>query len=371
MVTASIGKNAKRIRCGLGMTQVAVAHRAGISLATYQKVESGSAQPRVDTLYKISSALRIAIHDLLAPVRELSSVRFRAQKKLKKRDNVLAKAAVWLDDFNYLLESQNAQREYTLSGVPPELAATQSDLRPIEAAELVRARMGLKPREPIHDIAGLLASNGIKLLAYPLKSDAFFGMSIGEEDGGPAVVVNVWDRISVERWIFSAAHELGHLMMHLDAYCADIVEEDRKQEEEADLFASHLLMPQMGFEREWTETRGLPFWVRVYKIKRIFHVSDKTVLYRLLDVGIVDRQIWRKRNAFVKANFGVRHPNKFEPVRLKDYDFVPDWLDGLVRQAVESETISVGRAAEILGLSLEDMRGRVNTWVEDSGAAHT
>jgi Zn-dependent peptidase ImmA (M78 family) len=196
-------------------------------------------------------------------------------------------------------------------------------------------------------------------------------MSIGEEDGGPAVVVNVWDRISVERWIFSAAHELGHLMMHLDAYSAEIVEEDKQQEFEADLFASHLLMPSMGFAREWGETRGLPFWNRILKIKRIFHVSDKTVLHRLLDLGIVDRQIWRKRNAFLKANFAVRHPNKFEPVRLKDYDFVPDWLDLLVRQAVENENISVGRAGEILGLSLEDMRGRVNTWVEDFGAAHT
>lgn len=46
-------------------------------------------------------------------------------------------------------------------------------------------------------------------------SDDFFGLSIGPADGGPAVVVNVWDGISVERWIFTAAHELGHLVLHL------------------------------------------------------------------------------------------------------------------------------------------------------------
>jgi len=28
----------------------------------------------------------------------------------------------------------------------------------------------------------------------------------------------VWERLSVERWIFTAAHELGHLLLHLDAY---------------------------------------------------------------------------------------------------------------------------------------------------------
>ncbi len=372
METALIGKNAKRIRSGLGMTQAAVAEKAGVSPATYQKVESGSAQPRVDTLYKIAHALSVAIHDLLAPVRELSSVRFRAQKKLKKRDNILAQTANWLDDFNYLLDSQNSGVEYTLSGVPDAISAKSGIDRSIEAARVVRITMDLSETEPIHDVAGLLASHGIKLLASPLKSDAFFGMSVGEEDGGPAIVVNVWDRIPVERWIFSAAHELGHLILHLDAFDADIVDEDGAQEDEANKFASYFLMPQKGFDREWAETRGLDLWDRILKIKRIYRVSYKTVLMRLIELGYTDRDIWRKTNIFLKRRYGKsKIPKTYEPKPLADHDFVIDWLDRLVRQAVESEGISIGRAAEILGLSLEEMRGRVNVWVEDSGAAHT
>lgn len=49
-------------------------------------------------------------------------------------------------------------------------------------------------------------------------SDDFFGLLIGPTDGGPAVVVNVWDGISVERWILTAADELGHLVPHLGSY---------------------------------------------------------------------------------------------------------------------------------------------------------
>lgn len=364
-----LGKNAKRIRHGLDMTQATVAKRAGISPATYQKIETGGSIPRMDTLYKIAGALRVGIHDLLAPVRELSSVRFRAQKRLKKRDNILAKAATWLDDFNYLLDSQNIEAEYTLSDIPSEVRSIPVEHRPIEAARVVRDCMRLNQMEPIHDITGLLASNGIKALAYPLKSDSFFGMSIGEEDGGPAVVVNVWERIPVERWIFSAAHELGHLMLHLDAYDADIIEEDKQQEDEANLFAGHFLMPQAGFEREWGETYGLPFWSRVLKVKRIFHVSDKTVLYRLLDLGVVDEGIWMKRNVFVKDNYAIRHPGKYEPEQLRNYDFVPDWLDRLVRRAIENESITINRASEILAISLDSMRGRVVSWVEEGIAA--
>lgn len=54
--------------------------------------------------------------------------------------------------------------------------------------------------------------------SYPkeVMSDGFFGLSIGPTDRGPLVVVNVWGRISVERWILTAAHELGHLLLHPD-----------------------------------------------------------------------------------------------------------------------------------------------------------
>jgi Zn-dependent peptidase ImmA (M78 family)/DNA-binding XRE family transcriptional regulator len=369
MRTDVLGKNARRIRHDEDMTQADVARRANISVLTYSRIEAGRSMPRMGTLYAIAKALRVGVHDLLAPVNELSSVRFRAKKKLKKRDSILAKAATWLHDFNYLLNTLDAEATFTLSQVPQEVAAIPEVKRPIEAARVVRGHMGLDQKEPIHDITGLLASNGIKVLAYPLNSDAFFGLSIGERDGGPAIVVNVWDRLPVERWIFSAAHELGHLMLHLEAFDAGIAEEDPRQEREADLFASHLLMPQSGFEREWEETYGLSFWSRVLKVKRIYHVSDKTVIYRLLDSRVVGKDIWAKRNLFVKAtNKNIVNLSKFEPERLRNYDFVTDWLDRLVRLAVEQEAITVNRAGDILDIPLEQMRERTASWVEEGRA---
>jgi len=85
---------------------------------------------------------------------------------------------------------------------------------------------------------------------YPLNlvSDSFFGLSVAEDDGGPAIIVNVWERISVKRRIFSAAHELGHLLLHLDAYNVEESAEDKVQEREADVFASHFLMPEEALQ---------------------------------------------------------------------------------------------------------------------------
>jgi hypothetical protein len=52
-----------------------------------------------------------------------------------------------------------------------------------------------------------------------------------------------------------------------------------------------------------------------------------------------------------------------EPDRLIAVDFVHDRLNRLVRRALEEQLISQSRAAEVLKLSLEDMRELTNSWV--------
>lgn len=52
-----------------------------------------------------------------------------------------------------------------------------------------------------------------------------------------------------------------------------------------------------------------------------------------------------------------------EPDRLPAGDFREDRLAGLVRRAVEAGEMSLSRGAEILGLSLKDMRSLSASWV--------
>lgn len=82
-------------------------------------------------------------------------------------------------------------------------------------------------------------------------SDSFFGLSVLEKDKGPAIVVNNYERISTERTIFSAVHELGHLLMHLNSFDISENMENDKEEIEANIFASYFLMPDSGFKSEW------------------------------------------------------------------------------------------------------------------------
>jgi Zn-dependent peptidase ImmA (M78 family) len=239
----------------------------------------------------------------------------------------------------------------------------------------------LGPNETIRDICGLLEDRGIKVLRVPVKSDAFFGLSVAESDLGPAIVVNTWDRISVERWIFTAAHELGHLVLHAADFDATESTESPLHEKEADLFAAHFLMPDDAFHRAWAQTNGLGLYERVLKVKRIFRVSYKTVLYRLHQEGRTD--IWARFKAEAKRRTGrillkvdepeALGPGDFlgqaveerkgqEPTQLTEFDFVTDRRQRLVRKAVEDEAISIGRAAEILGVPLREMRQIAGSW---------
>jgi len=51
------GAEIRRERLRLGMTQEALAHQAGVSWATVQKIETGKVKPHASTLKAIEAAL--------------------------------------------------------------------------------------------------------------------------------------------------------------------------------------------------------------------------------------------------------------------------------------------------------------------------
>ena len=51
-----------------------------------------------------------------------------------------------------------------------------------------------------------------------------------------------------------------------------------------------------------------------------------------------------------------------EPLGMDSIDFIEDQLIRLTRTAVEEERIYISSAAEILGLSVDEMMGRLEEW---------
>lgn len=219
-----------------------------------------------------------------------------------------------------------------------------------------------------------------------VASDAFLGLSVAAHNGGPAVVVNTWDRLAVEHGIHGAVRELGHLLIHLGAYDVRVEQEDEDQEREAEVFASHFLMPNAVFRREWDDSAGLSLLDRVFKVKRVFRVSWRAAVYRVSGRLLENQRgrLWQRVHAEHQRRIGQRllklvEPRSIpmsvfqapgfiaeagrEPARLDAHDLQGDRLALLVRRAVEREVISLSRGAEILGLTNHEMRDRAASWV--------
>ncbi len=372
----SIAANVARLRLDRQLTQEELAQKAGLSRVALGKIERGAVVPRAQTLADLAQALGVSVGDLVTPVRSLQTVRFRAHARVHSREQILAEVAKWLEAYSALEIELGESRPFRFVADARRTARGT----PVEAAEVARAAVGLAPEEPVRNICGLLEENGVKLLLLEKMSESFFGLSVGQGDGGPAVVVNTWDRISVERWIFTAAHELGHLLLHPAQYQREATDLPLPAEREADLFASYFLMPEVAFAKEWDATRGHPLLVRVLKVKRIFRVSYKTVLYRLVESDRETKEVWRafqgqhrshfgktltkaeEPKALEKSEFAWNWSRAGEPDGLSQHDFVEDRLSRLVRQALEQEHISLGRAAEIMGLTREEMRKQSLEW---------
>ena len=322
MTESCIAPNVARLRLDRELTQAELAQTAGLSRIAVGKIERGQVMPQARTLETLAKALEVPVRELVTPVRRLDSVRFRARKLVRAREQILAQVATWLDAYRALEDALDAAEPFEVrpSHPDPDASAVARDVRP---------KFGLEGDQPVQDICGLLEKYGVKVLLLDTRRDSFFGLSVGPVDGGPAVVVNTWDRISVERWIFTAAHELG----------------------------------------------------RVLKVKRIFRVSYKTVLYRLVASERATNEVWsafqlqhrryfgdtlRKVDepaALKETEFAWHWGRSEEPDRLSRHDFVEDRLSNLARRALQEGHISLGRGAEILGLSRDEMRQRIREWV--------
>lgn len=369
-----LAQNLTMLRHERGWSQDEIAQKSGISRVGYANLEGSRVEPKPETLYALADAFGVQVEDLLQERPRLTRVRFRSSTQLKSREQVLVHVGRWLNGYR---EIEKLLGEVSRDRLPKRSYGSGIE-EAKRAARDIRAHFKIPVDVPIRNIGGLLEERiGIRMLLHSVATEGFFGLSVSREDGGPAVVVNNWDRISVERWIFSAAHELGHLVLHLGAYDVRRHEEEEAQETEANIFAAQFLMPDEQFDKEWDNAKGLPLYDRVMHMKRIFKVSYQTVLMRLRDR--VD-DIWKRflsehKNRTGRALPRTEEPQALsrsafcsvlaaeEPQHLVESDLMDTRLKALVRKALDQELISQAKAAEILGLDLMKMRELANMWV--------
>lgn len=64
-MTSRLAKRLKQLRADRGLTQAALAQRAGVTLSYVGRLEIGMHDPQLSTLRKLAKALKVPVADLL------------------------------------------------------------------------------------------------------------------------------------------------------------------------------------------------------------------------------------------------------------------------------------------------------------------
>jgi len=372
MAIQDLGDNVRRLMKLQELTIPALAERIGMGTASISNLLNGKSEPKSSTLIALSRGLGVSIQDLLADVPRLSSLRFRTNRTLSarekaERDQMRHLTARWLADYQYLEEVLDQPAIHGLSKFQKR--------DPRDAAAEVRQLLGLADK-PISDVVELVTSLGIKLRVTPFGFKKTFGLSVGVQDGGPAIVVNSESGVSVERQIFTIVHELGHLLLHSSSYGTGEEIETKQEEDEANSFAGQLLLPDEGLRQDWEACRGIHWVDAVLRIKKKYKVSYLTVLVRLAQIsrGLAFTDLLVDFSVAFKRKYKHDLKDHYEPEAIEGpvasteedglsvSDLAGDRFSRMVLEALEKGEISIGRAAEMVGCSLDDMRSVVKDW---------
>ncbi len=378
-----ISPNLRHYRKVNDFSKSQLAKMVGISENKYKKIESGVLEVSAGDLYNLSIALNVRFYKLMRPIRNLRTVRFRSNQNLNGRNRILLNVEQWLEDFDAIEELLDDRIPFKFTSISKKFEGSSGN--GVSAARMVRESLGLGQEQPIVNICKLLEDSGVKVGEQVVTTPGFYGLSVGKPDGGPAIVINTFSQIPVERWIYTAAHELGHIILHQTDFDVSKTMEEENHEIEADEFALEFLMPKEYFMKEWEKTSGLAIIDRVWELKQAFRVGYLNVLQRLegnyFDIESISSQFY--------TDYGMRHRKTLyhsdEPMPLSSSVFrscfsnknlkgasgnllrveiVNNRLLCLVKKALERDIISVGRGAEILKLTRTDMRKLLNSWVE-------
>ena len=221
-----------------------------------------------------------------------------------------------------------------------------------------------------------------KLIRYPLGEGQDLGFAL-KRDNDIVIFTNTSSRLSRE--IFTLAHELGHVILHLDNAASfidnSVTTSGRTTdsiEQEANYFAASLLMPDdevrkfFDLELEDYKKNGLSA-MDIARLMSEFNVSFDMALNRLENLGIIDfnqhQLLDNEKNEKRVGNLlrsvgGNAKLNEASNVIDLPYEFIEYAIYNYNHYAIPQETLL--RVLAYYELTMDDISDRlVSDMVED------
>ena len=302
-----------------------LAEKAGVTAVHLTRLESGGAgEPGSDTVRAIADALGYPVGffyerdcDELTP----EAVSFRSLSKLsaRQRDAALAAGVLAFDLHDWVAN------RFTL---PEPFLLDLRDEEPRAAAGALRSHWGIGTK-PIEHMIKLLEAKGVRVFALAEQHKNVDAFSCWH-GGVPFVFLNTFK--SAERSRFDAAHELGHLVLHIHG-----ANGSRDVEREADSFASAFLIHRGDLIGQLQRVHSLD---QLVAAKKRWGVSVAALARTAFDAGLISD--WHYRDLCKQMSvlgYRSKEPDGIprEKSVLWRMVFEALWKEGVTRGSVAKE----------------------------------
>ena len=159
---------------------------------------------------------------------------------------------------------------------------------PINAARALRSFWHL-PDGPIKNLTALIESAGAIVVPCDFGTASIDATSLRLAEMPPLIFMNT--SVPGDRWRFTIAHELAHLIIHS--------EPNDRMEDEADAFAAELLVPVDEIRPQLTSLAKIQIRDLI-PLKRYWKVSIQALVFRAFEAGVIDAV--QKRSLFVRMS---------------------------------------------------------------------
>ena len=177
-----------------------------------------------------------------------------------------------------------------------------------KAAQAVRAFWSL-PDGPVNNLTGLIESAGVIVIPCDFGTRAMDATSLRLAEMPPIIFIN--KDVPGDRWRFTLAHELGHLVMHQIPH--------EMIEDEADTFAAELLMPHLEIKAQLSRYGRLRL-IDLANLKTYWKASMGALIERAHNLHVIDdsqrRYLWMGMN---KQGYRMNEPNPLPKEEPKNH----------------------------------------------------
>ena len=339
-----------RKRAGLSLRDLAVRIDNQVSAQAIGKYESNAIAPSSGVLVAMAKALDVSLDFLMSEQEiELSGVEFRRASGTSAQDRNRVEAEVIANVERYLAIEDVLGLDsaaHALVGRPRHKVVDLAEAERLAVALREEWQLGIAP---IASLTHMLEDKGFKIFSLALPQKVWGLTCNVERPSHPKVnVIVVSNRANVERWRFTLAHELAHIVI-------GETNDDVKIEKAVNRFAAAFLMPEQHLRAEIGAQRSAIAYEELIHLKHFYGVSAASLIYRLGDLGIIDDGVVTYAFQTYARAWRTEEPNPLAQDGDTGRQEVPERFERLVYRAVSEQLISLPRAAGLLSKPVPDI----------------